>query len=629
MPEYLAPGVYVEEVSYRTKSIEGVSTTTTAFVGPTRYGPLHDQLDIITNLGEFELAYGDGQKLDFTDAGKVDNWMWHATRAFFEEGGRRLYVKRIYNGLGGQASTTVNAGTTDEFTVIARHPGAAGDLHVTFTVQAGQNVLSISDGQHVVRGLSDHDVVLLTSDQSSSPPLSPPSSPSSPPVTSPATAMSYIDPVSGARSWRFDLGGSTQQVVELADLFPPTEMVQPVTVTVSVASTEAGAIPRVWAALPLDPAHRLGGAPDSMAAVFDANAEDARGTPIVLDLAAINDGRHVLAALAAAQPGLLTAVLAGGPVEDRSLDIVLQNGNDGALPTSTEYEGAIVAGDNKTGLVAFEDIDDISIVAAPGSTYNYELPNRTDDARATINALVNHARRMRYRIAVVDCANKQTIAQVRAMRAQFDSNYAAFYYPWIRILDPLTGLTNYVPPSGVVAGIYARNDIERAVYKAPANEVVNTSIGFERMLSKSQQEVLNPEGINCFRYFPGRGNRLWGARTMTSDSEWKYVNLRRYFAFLEHSIDRGTQWAVFEPNGERLWANVRGTIDDFLLDQWQTGALLGDKPEKAYFVRCDRSTMTQNDLDNGRLVCRIGVAPLRPAEFVIFRIGQWTADRKL
>jgi len=140
--------------------------------------------------------------------------------------------------------------------------------------------------------------------------------------------------------------------------------------------------------------------------------------------------------------------------------------------------------------------------------------------------------------------------------------------------------------------------------------------------------VLNPEGVNCFRFFEGRGMRLWGARTISSDPEWKYVNVRRYFAYLERSIDRGTQWAVFEPNGEQLWANVRRTIEDFLLNEWTNGALLGDKPEKAYFVKCDRSTMTQNDLDNGRLVCLIGVAPLRPAEFVIFRIGQWTADAK-
>jgi phage tail sheath protein FI len=211
---------------------------------------------------------------------------------------------------------------------------------------------------------------------------------------------------------------------------------------------------------------------------------------------------------------------------------------------------------------------------------------------------------------------------------QLDSTYAALYYPWVTVLDPVTRAEITLPPSGFVCGIYARNDITRAVYKAPANEVVNLAIGFEALLNKAQKDVLNPLPVNYFRSFEGRGFRPWGARTIASDPEWKYVNLRRYIAYLEHSIDKGTQWAVFEPNGDQLWANVRRTVSDFLLNEWQTGALLGDKPEKAYFVRCDRSTMTQDDLDNGRLVCLIGVAPLRPAEYVIFRIGQWTADSK-
>jgi hypothetical protein len=183
-----------------------------------------------------------------------------------------------------------------------------------------------------------------------------------------------------------------------------------------------------------------------------------------------------------------------------------------------------------------------------------------------------------------------------------------------------------LPPSGFVTGIYARSDIARGVFKAPANEVVRGLTKFEININKPRQDVLNPEGINALRFFEGRGNRVWGARTISSDPEWKYVNVRRLFIYLEHSIDKGTQWAVFEPNNERLWANIRSTIEDFLLVQWKQGALMGAKPEQAYFVRCDRTTMTQNDLDNGRLICLIGVAPTYPAEFVIFRIGQWTAD---
>ena len=245
-----------------------------------------------------------------------------------------------------------------------------------------------------------------------------------------------------------------------------------------------------------------------------------------------------------------------------------------------------------------------------------------------IGALIAHAQRMRYRIAVLDSGDEQDLTQVQALRAAFDSKHAALYYPWVRIFDPVTQQEISLPPSGFVAGIYARNDITRAVYKAPANEVVTLALGFERTLNKAQQEVLNPKGINCFRYFEGRGNRLWGARTISSDPEWKYVNLRRYFAYLERSIDVGTQWAVFEPNGPALWANVRRTVSDFLFNEFTLGAYIGDKPETSYFVRCDRSTMTQNDIDNGRLVCLVGVAVVKPAEFVIFRIGQWTATAK-
>jgi phage tail sheath protein FI len=159
--------------------------------------------------------------------------------------------------------------------------------------------------------------------------------------------------------------------------------------------------------------------------------------------------------------------------------------------------------------------------------------------------------------------------------------------------------------------------------------VVRGLTRFEANINKARQDVLNPEGINALRFFEGRGNRVWGARTISSDPEWKYVNVRRLFIYLEHSIDNGTQWAVFEPNNSRLWASIRQTVEDFLLVLWRDGALLGDKPEDAFFVRCDRTTMTQNDLDNGRLICLIGVAPTKPAEFVIFRIGQYTAGSKV
>jgi phage tail sheath protein FI len=285
---------------------------------------------------------------------------------------------------------------------------------------------------------------------------------------------------------------------------------------------------------------------------------------------------------------------------DRSLTVLLANGNDGERPVAggaQGYEGAVHDDQNtRTGLKALESIDEISIIAAPGSTFGFESGYESE-ANTILSLLISHAEQMRYRIAVLDSGDNQTVSQIRAMRAKFDSKYAALYST-------------------------------RGVYKAPTNEVVSLSVGFELLLNQGQQDVLIAKGINCFRSFEGRGYKLWGARTISSDPEWKYVNLRRYFAYLEHSIDKGTQWAVFEPNGELLWVNVKRTVEEFLSNEWKSGGLLGDKPEKAYFVRCDRSTMDQNDLDSGRLVCLIGVAPLRPSEFVIFRIGQWTADKR-
>jgi phage tail sheath protein FI len=229
---------------------------------------------------------------------------------------------------------------------------------------------------------------------------------------------------------------------------------------------------------------------------------------------------------------------------------------------------------------------------------------------------------------VLDSVNGHLPAEVQNVRGQIDTTRAAFYYPWVRIFDPVTETEIHTPPSGFVTGIYARNDVERGVHKAPANEVVRLAQGFEFLINFAQQEILNPKGINCLRFFEGRGYRVWGARTATSDPEWKYVNVRRYFMFLERSIEKGTQWAVFENNGPVLWANIRRTVEDFLYNEFVSNHLFGRTPEEAFFVRCDETTMTQNDIDNGRLICLIGVAPLRPAEFVIFRIGQKTADAR-
>jgi uncharacterized protein len=618
MPEYLAPGVYVEETSFRSKSIEGVSTTTTGFIGPARYGPLDLEPEIITSLGEFERTYGDRQQLNFSDAAGMDNYLWHAVRAFFEEGGKRLYISRVFRAGSddGRASGSLpNGGGAGAVTIRARFPGEAGNMRVRFDLLVGQNVLGTDEnGDARVAGLSDGDVVWMGDT----------TSPVASPLGTGQLHRASLNTVTGV--WSFRSSGSPEEVLNLDQLDPDGgDIVRTMTVSVTVIPNDPSTFPETWAALPVEPGHLQAGMPDSMSAKFAAhpnNLAQARSLPIVIELGSdVVTGADVLRALFNINP-----LDFANPDDPLFVEVALTGGNDGQRPTASEYEGVEEPG--KTGLKIFEDIDDISIVAAPGSTFGYENGYRAD-ANTIINLLIGHASRMRYRIAVLDSGQGQSISQVRAQRARFDSTYAALYYPWIRVLDPVTRKEINLPPSGFVAGIYARNDINRAVYKAPANEVVNLALGFEKLLNKAQQDVLNPEGINCFRFFEGRGFRLWGARTISSDPEWKYVNLRRYFAYLEHSIDKGTQWAVFEPNGEQLWGNVRRTIEDFMLNEWQMGALLGDKPEKAFFVKCDRSTMTQNDLDNGRLVCLVGLAPLRPAEFVIFRVGQWTADRKV
>jgi hypothetical protein len=278
----------------------------------------------------------------------------------------------------------------------------------------------------------------------------------------------------------------------------------------------------------------------------------------------------------------------------------------------------------RTGLLSLRNEEEISIVACPGRT-----------GAALQAALIEHCELMRYRFAVLDAQRppKDSLNDVQTQRQQFDTKYAAIYHPWMLIPDPfpanLAAVMDYaIPPSGHVMGIYARTDNDRGVHKAPANEVVRGVTGLQRILNKGEQDILNPfpVNINVIRDFPDRGIRVWGGRVITSDPDWKYVNVRRLLIFIEASIDRGLQWVVFEPNGEQLWARVNRTVSNFLTSVWRDGALEGTKPEEAYFVKVDRTTMTQTDIDNGRLIVVIGVAPVKPAEFVIFRIGLMTSN---
>jgi phage tail sheath protein FI len=585
MPEYLAPGVYVEETSFRAKSIEGVGTSTTAFVGPTRKGPFRrgdetpETPELLTSYGDFERIYGGFGDLALGAGAPATNYLAHAVLAFFNEGGSRLYVSRVV----GDGAATAN---------VSVRPGAA-DEQVRFVTRFEG---TIGNGWVVVRE-----------------------------VRAPASAATLATAPAGTLLRTGPAAAFVHHVKVGAEWRPAAN---PAGAAADVAAlTAAGADPQILTLLTM-----ATDASDEVVSMEDMgfdrshprwvghamSATPARRSDYLNNLFAIQIGANVSAIELRDALFADAVVNAQGELERRWR---LIEGLDGGVPADDDY---------RVALLDIASLEDVSIVAAPGAAAYAGI------AQAVNARLIAHASARRaYRIVVLDTPPAQAPSGARAVKSFIDSKYAALYYPWVIVPNPLArpGLERIprelpLPPSGFVCGIYARNDVERGVYKAPANEVVRGAIRFEVDVNFGQQEMLNPLGVNCLRLLSGRGYRVWGARLACSDPEWKYVSDRRYFNYLEASIDRGTQWAVFEPNGERLWANIRQTISDFLYNEWRNGALLGTTTEEAYFVRCDRSTMTQNDLDNGRLVCLIGVAIIRPAEFVIFRIGQKTADAR-
>lgn len=567
MPEYLAPAVFVEETSFRAKSIEGVGTSTAAFVGMTARGPISVNADdptppLLTSFGDFERYYGSADDLLVGNPAKArTNYLALAARAFFDNGGGRLYVARI-PGVGAKAAGPVSAGADNKVQFSAR-------------VGGGTTIPGSDDNYRIEIARSALD----------------------------STNQLARRQVAGTTV----VAGDTYKVVGTDAVADNETAVKIVTYGITVIGPdgpifEAGG-------LGLDPSH-----PRYIGTVLAQDPPDA-----------------------AAKLANPVAIAIAGSVKAKDLDAALSNNVDStgmrtiALKGGLDGTGAPKVDDYKTALDSLLALEDISIVAAPDS----QTFGDNDLATAVNGFLIANAEQRRsYRIAVLDTPPGLDIAGVRDLKGKLDSKYGALYFPWVTISNPLAGSDPRqsaqinVPPSGAVCGIYARSDISRGVWKAPANETVANALGLQRDVRFGEQEVLNPLGINCIRALPNRGIRVWGARTLSSDPEWKYVNIRRYFLYLENSIDRGTQWAVFEPNGEALWSNVRNTVTDFLYNEWVSGALLGTKPEEAFFVRCDRSTMTQNDLDNGRLICLAGVAAIKPAEFVIFRIGQKTADAR-
>ena len=320
---------------------------------------------------------------------------------------------------------------------------------------------------------------------------------------------------------------------------------------------------------------------------------------------------------------------ATGSLADRSPEAgtyTLSAADSAALPAVVQP--ASLKGDAaaRTGIEGLEVAEDATMVCCPDLMAAFEagLIDR-DGVKAVQTGMIAHCERLGDRMAILDPLpglSPQEVKQWRERDTNYDSKFATLYYPWIKISGP-DGRPMLVPPSGHMAGVYARSDNERGVHKAPANEVVRGALEAAMPVTKGEQDLLNPIGVNCIRSFTGRGIRVWGARTLSSDPAWRYINVRRLFNFVEKSIERGTQWVVFEPNDPDLWARVRRDVGAFLTGVWRSGALFGLTPEQAFFVKCDEELNPPDVRDRGQLIIEIGLAPVKPAEFVIFRLSQF------
>ncbi|NOT28286.1 MAG: phage tail protein [Acidobacteria bacterium] len=644
MPEYLSPGVYVEEVASGPRPIEGVGTSTAGFVGLAERGPTLPRL--VTSWGDYLRWFGD--TLD-----PLVSYMPFGVRGFFDNGGQRAFIARVVGA--GAAPAGLDLATSvanNVLRITATGPGIWGN-HVLLRVQAStQNsanwfritllyyvngiptpfvdplnpanqsnpqrrepdVLEDYDNLTALRGRSNFAEAVINS-------------------ASKLVQVEYVNTGGGAvapgRPANTAFAPSTAAFFNLPTADPNTALrIQAVTsgaaanaVTVAVANgtnansfavtiTDAAGVAQTFDNIPDNtPAQAIAAvnaSPVVRASWFELNAPTAAPPSRPNNVAATN--------LAAGTDG---SQMAGG--------------GNGAAITPGDFSGNPALAPNlRTGLAGLATIDEVNMLLAPDEVNGTIANNNQITA-----AVISQCELLKERFAILSIAAGQGLVQ--NIQPPQDTTYGAVYYPWIRVFDTRSQDSILIPPAGHVAGIYARTDIERGVHKAPANEVVrgivNQDLGptrkpVEFQIVKGEHDILNPRGVNVIRDFrpDGRGIRVWGARTMSSDPLWKYVNVRRLFLFVEESIDEGTQWVVFEPNDDALWARVRQVITNFLTTVWRSGALFGLTAAEAFFVRCGRDTMTADDIDNGRLICEIGIAPVKPAEFVIFRIQQKTLD---
>ena len=587
MAEYLSPGVYVEEYDSGATPMQGVSTSTAGFVGLAERGPVIGQPQLVTSFADYKRMYGGY----LSEAAYGNNrFLPYAVEQFFANGGARAYIMRAVPGDAKAGSRISGA-----LKITAANPGAwAEDLRVTVTPasKAKTQVMAANGAELTLKnadGFNPGDVVELFDGK----------------TAAHATVKSVLDKV---------VTLDAPCTLDVADTKVGTaKYIKTCEITLTARLGET-----------VETFENLSLKPDALNNVC---VKTAKSDLICVEVTAAKapaapapkekdkDGKEIPAPAPKAA-SIVPYELCGGSGSE--LVLTLQGGSNGSVLTVTPdaFLGKDDGPGKRTGLQAFQENGNVSIMAIPGVT--------APEVQASLIAFCENKKSC-FAILDVPMELKKT-NDVANFRDMYDSTYAAMYHPWLEMYDAGAKRSAYFPPSGAMAGIYARTDIERGVHKAPANEVVRGCTGLSCAYNEGEQDILNPMGVNLIRAFTGRGIRVWGARTISSNGLWKYLNVRRLFIYVEESIKANTNWVVFEPNSTTLWNRVTRTIEAFLATCWRDGALAGSTPDQAFFVECGPTTMTQDDIDNGRLICQIGIAPVKPAEFVIFRITQKTAS---
>ena len=587
MAEYLSPGVYVEEYDSGATPMQGVSTSTAGFVGLAERGPVIGQPQLVTSFADYKRMYGGY----LSQAAYGSNrFLPYAVEQFFANGGARAYIMRAVPG-----DAKAGSRTTGVLKLTAANPGAwAEDLRVVVTPasKAKTQVLAVNGADLTLKnadGFNPGDVVELFDGK----------------IAAHATVKSVLDKV---------VTLDAPCALDVADTKVGTaKYIKTCEITLTARLGET-----------VETFENLSLKPDALNNVC---VKTAKSDLICVEVTAAKapaapapkekdkDGKEIPAPAPKAA-SIVPYELCGGSGSE--LVLTLQGGSNGSVLTVTPdaFLGKDDGPGKRTGLQAFQENGNVSIMAIPGVT--------APEVQASLIAFCENKKSC-FAILDVPMELKKT-NDVANFRDMYDSTYAAMYHPWLEMYDAGSKRSAYFPPSGAMAGIYARTDIERGVHKAPANEVVRGCTGLSCAYNEGEQDILNPIGVNLIRSFTGRGIRVWGARTISSNGLWKYLNVRRLFIYVEESIKANTNWVVFEPNSTTLWNRVTRTIETFLATCWRDGALAGSTPSEAFFVECGPTTMTQDDIDNGRLICQIGIAPVKPAEFVIFRITQKTAS---